>query len=915
MNTIRTILFLILVITSTSAELSYEQLKSLFVYQFTQYITWQNQLEHDQFTIGVMSADSGMVTTFNDLLHDKRINRKMVTVVDLEGKSDFPPLQLIYVDKTSSANITRIWNQIDNRNILLVTEEYEDAKYIMLNLVYSSETEKIGFEINKPNVLSQGFTIDPELLLLGGTEVDVRKLYYDMRNDLIQKEKEIARQIRNLDKLKQQQNEDTKQYQQKVQEYNNQLSAQAEKQRELSETLEKQLEAIAVQNEKLQAKEEKLNNQTQLTQQQQNEIAIRHKEIESLNADIKEQNDNLIHLSQEISIKEAELSTKEQELEKQMLTLNVKAKQIKVQSLVILFAVILLLLLLALWISIYRAYKIKNSLAENLESAVKKRTEELVEEINMRKATEKELAKHRDNLEIEVMKRTSDLENSYKELEIAKEKAETANQAKSEFLANVSHEIRTPMNAVLGFADILDSKESDYQKKHYLANIQTSGRALLNLINDILDLSKIEAGKMVLQHSATSIQLLFKELHTLFSQKMQDKGLRFDLDVDKSVPASLLLDETRLRQILINLISNAFKFTESGFVTVSATAQSTSTLQSQVTLILKVSDSGIGIPSESIDTIFDSFEQVKGQKQKEYGGTGLGLSITKRIVEMMEGTIKLESTPSEGTSFTILIPYVEIVATPAETVAEESIDTDTLAFQPASIIIADDIDYNREMLSLYLAGFDFDIHLACDGKETCDLAVEVQPDLILLDMKMPVMSGYEVAEFLRNTPDTKDIPIVAVTASVLQYDETTIKELCNSYLRKPVSQEELIHELMNYLPFTSTEDTAEHAVQNGIHFTPELFEEEFLAKSPLAGEEAPTKKKALLLLQTMNINEIEEFAKDMRTTSSAAQTPQLNLWSEELENAAILIDIDRIQLLLNMLVNTILLKGGANGES
>ncbi len=896
------------------AEMSYESLKSLFVYQFTQYIEWEDEAEHNEFSIGVISNDSIMYNVFEDLFLDEKINRKDVVVIPLSDENNLPHLQLLYVDSNSFVDISRIWEKIENQNTLLVTEKSKDPKYIMLNLTYSPETENVGFEINNPNILSQGFTIDPELLLLGGTEIDVRKLYYDMRNDLIQKENEISLQLQNLSKITEEQKEKTILYQQDIIHYDSLLEEQTQKQLELSATLERQLREVGVQAEKLRIKELEIQEQTQLTIQQQNEISTRHSEIEELNTDIENQNQNLLLLSKEIESKELDLTSKEQEIESQLLTLDVKARQIKVQNLVIIFSVILLLLLLALGISILRAYRIKNGLAETLDTEVKKRTKELVKEINNRKATEKELATHRDNLEIEVIKRTSDLESSYQELEIAKNKAEAANQAKSEFLANVSHEIRTPMNAVLGFADILETKEKDYQKKHYISNIQTSGRTLLNLINDILDLSKIEAGKMVLQYSATSIQYLYKELHTLFSQKMQDKGVRFDLDVDKSVPNSLLLDETRLRQILINLISNAFKFTENGFVRVTASAQSQAdSLQSQVTLILKIADSGIGIPEESLQSIFDSFEQVKGQKLKEYGGTGLGLSITKRIVEMMEGTIKLESTVSQGTTFTILIPFVEIVATSVDSTIEQSINTELLDFEPASILIADDIDYNREMLSLYLADFGFTIYLACDGEEAYDMATKHHPDLILLDMKMPVMSGYEAAELLRNNETTKDIPIIAVTASVLQHDEHTIKELCNSYLRKPVSQNELLYELTKYLVFSTLEDNSCTVTNSDSLFTTERFENEFMTESPHILNVLQLKSEAQVLLQTMNITEIEAFSTKVAEIALNSDATQLNIWCEELENAAILIDIDRIELLLTMLINTILLKGEYSG--
>lgn len=396
------------------------------------------------------------------------------------------------------------------------------------------------------------------------------------------------------------------------------------------------------------------------------------------------------------------------------------------------------------------------------------------------------------------------------ELSDAAVEANAANQAKSEFLANMSHEIRTPMNAVLGFTEILATMEKDSKKAHYINNIHTSGRALLNLINDILDLSKIEAGKLELQYTSVSLSSLFNEMVTVFEQKAVDKGLRFIVDNSPGIPEALLLDETRLRQILINLLGNSVKFTDSGHIRLSARIKYFDQPRSQVDLTIIVEDTGIGISKDQHKAVFSAFEQVEGQKTAKYGGTGLGLTITRRLVEMMGGEIVVESQLGSGTSFSVLIHGVEIAALDSlDAQRSETLNFEALRFKKALILITDDIDYNREMLTLYLRSFGFEFIYAENGRQAVEQANTHHPDLILMDMKMPEMNGFEASEMIKNNNTLKDVSIIAVTASALLQDEEEISRLCDGYLRKPVSRSDLTREIMKYLPYSIAENIDE----------------------------------------------------------------------------------------------------------
>jgi CheY-like chemotaxis protein len=403
--------------------------------------------------------------------------------------------------------------------------------------------------------------------------------------------------------------------------------------------------------------------------------------------------------------------------------------------------------------------------------------------------------------------------------------SERANQVKSVFLANMSHEIRTPMSAVLGFAEILKEKEHDSKKRHYIESIYSGGKAILNIINGVLDLSKIEAGKLELRYSAVSLSRLFQEMKTVFDRRIRDNGLKFVVEGAEGVPEALILDETRVRQVLINLLGNAVKFTDNGHVRLTAFSRLTDNeSRSRVELTLEVEDTGVGISPDQKRKIFDAFEQSGSRRNSNTDGTGLGLAITLNLVEMMNGEISVSSEPGKGSIFRVVLHEVEISASLSlKEKEEELLDFNAIAFKPATVLIVDDIDYNREILATYLEGCGFKILFAANGQETIDKARKHHPDLILLDMKMPDMDGYEASDIMKKDEKLKEISVVAVTASAMKHNEEVIFRICDGYLRKPVSRSELVREVMKHLPHTIKEIEKEAPSKEEVSSTELIF--------------------------------------------------------------------------------------------
>ncbi|MCK4752554.1 MAG: response regulator [Planctomycetes bacterium] len=387
-----------------------------------------------------------------------------------------------------------------------------------------------------------------------------------------------------------------------------------------------------------------------------------------------------------------------------------------------------------------------------------------------------------------------------------------ANQAKSEFLANISHEIRTPMNAILCSSQLLSEENLTGEQKSFIDVIQAGGENLLEVINDVLDFSKIEAGKLDIETISCSLGQMLDTSESLMRMQANEKGLDFKIFKGKKLPERILTDPGRVHQCLSNLINNAIKFTERGYVYINVSLEE---IEDKPFIRFDVEDTGVGIPANRQEAIFESFTQADGSTTRKFGGTGLGLSITKRLAELLGGKLTLSSEEGKGSVFTLMIPAgVDVKTEPVLggqniPVSQPSLSKDKPndAKFSGHVLVAEDSQTNQTLIKLLLKRLGLEVTIAQDGDEAVQKALTQSFDMIFMDIQMPNMNGYEATKLLRRRGVT--VPIVALTAYVMKVDEREcVKAGCDNYLSKPINRKKLLQVIAKYLPIKG-EDISE----------------------------------------------------------------------------------------------------------
>ncbi len=475
----------------------------------------------------------------------------------------------------------------------------------------------------------------------------------------------------------------------------------------------------------------------------------------------------------------------------------------------------------------------------------------------------------------------------------AKNIAEIAVKSKSTFIANMSHEIRTPMNAILGFSEILLGLVNEPTQYYYLDAINRSGKTLLQLINDILDLSKIEADKIVLKCKPLSLQVLLDDIKVIFSQQAIQKGLNFSVSIDNKCPCCLLLDEIRLRQVLINIVGNALKFTHQGEVKISLYILHMDVESKKVDLLIDIFDSGIGIPETQQEKIFSAFTQQENQSA-EYGGTGLGLTISQRLLQLMNGSISVHSQEGRGSCFSINLKNVLICNDEMKNQIKIEELKQPLTFREAKILLVDDIVFNRKLILSYLLEFDSLTFVeASTGQEALDKVQQLTFDLILMDRRLPDISGDSVCEQIKAI--NPRIPIIMVSASILKGPgEDKLPIFYDIELSKPVKKAALLNAMCAYLNSTKEDLESDKFLNSEIVMDSEKASELLVLLSPYQD-----KFREMLHIGGLNISFLIELTEKLEEIADKYHCSPLKDWTNTLKTQADLFDIANLSQTLN----------------
>jgi signal transduction histidine kinase/response regulator of citrate/malate metabolism len=482
-------------------------------------------------------------------------------------------------------------------------------------------------------------------------------------------------------------------------------------------------------------------------------------------------------------------------------------------------------------------------------------------------------------IESEVYKRTDALLQ-------AKQKADKAAQEKIEFIGVISHEIRNPINAILGFSELLEKEIKDSDKVELIRPIVDSSSTLLTLVNDLLDISKVEMGKLKIEMIPAKIHDFIKSIERIYRPKIEGKGISFHSVMDENFPKFLKIDPLRLSQVISNLLENSLKFTKDGFIKVTYN-HSPSKNQNKVNIKIAIEDTGMGIPKEDWPFIFEKFRQPKGQSYQKFKGSGIGLSVCKKIAQLMGGDINIVEKGGAGTLFVIDLPDLT-EALPSD-FKSETIQTEYV-FEKSKVLVVEDEKLNQDLIKWNLKAFPIELFFANNGKEGINMALMHKPDLILMDILMPNMDGIEAVELIRVYENLKKTPIIVITGILGPEVEKKISHLVNGMLRKPILQRDLFPELAKFLP---------HKIKKISKEPEEASPEEMIPSTTKKkmGELFLTRLDDLM--DTMSIQEGQKLAEEISVFAKNNNQKSIMTWSKNFKDSLNEFDIKKIKSLIS----------------
>ncbi|WP_299523291.1 PAS domain S-box protein [uncultured Lutibacter sp.] len=484
------------------------------------------------------------------------------------------------------------------------------------------------------------------------------------------------------------------------------------------------------------------------------------------------------------------------------------------------------------------------------------------------------------------------------ELKKAKNIAEESLKVKNEFLTNMSHEIRTPLNAVIGFTDLLLETELTSEQQLHLETMRNSGEILLSLINNVLDLSKLESDKLEIEEISFDLHKNLNEVVRIMKIKANEKKISLELNIDTNIPKIVIGDPNRLGQILLNLIGNAVKFTNEGFVKVSV--KQLSEVNNISTILFEIKDTGIGIVSNRINTVFGAFTQAKSDTSRIYGGTGLGLTIVKKIVSLLNGEIKVESEFGKGSIFKIIVPLKK-----SSEIIKNTIEEDILFDKPLglNILLVDDNKTNQLLAKTRLLRWKCNVDIANNGIEGVKKVQRKLYDIILMDIQMPIMDGYEAAKIIKNdlSEQVSKIPIIAMSAYTSKTDiKRALDADMDDYIFKPFKPKELYKLLEKYGNVQRTNKTNEIDVAKTTYKSNEIVK---YINLKFLKEETFNESSIMILLIKSFVIEIEEFLSIMDKEFKNKNWEQLHKATHKIKPSVTLFGISKLDPIIHTLVN------------